>query len=229
MSSARRRPGSDDCPYVRAAQRRGQPASNETIHELHALEMARGRHDFGKRTIERQSPLALCEVRGAHLAKQLRLLPVGTLWVGVIHPINVLDDREARRSKRVSEQKSARVSAVRGQARARELMMVIGRKGAAHNGACGGKVDRKLVRDRAMLDVGDAFRRQQRGKDMAILAGFARGQRREGADRKAEVESDAVKVARSDSGARQNKQTMLLASVSGVRPRLGGSRLRHDP
>jgi hypothetical protein len=51
--------------------------------------------------------------------------------------------------------------------------MVIGRKSAAHDGAGGGKMDRELVRDRAMLDVGDAFRRQQRGKDVAILASLA--------------------------------------------------------
>jgi hypothetical protein len=119
----------------------------------------------------------LCEIGRARLAKEFRFLSVWTLRVGIVHAIDVFDDGEARRSKRVSEQKRAGVGAVRGQAGARKLMMMIRRKGAADDSAGGGQVDRKLVRDRAMLDVGDAFRRQQRGKDVAILAGFARGQR----------------------------------------------------
>jgi len=92
--------------------------------------------------------------------------------------------------------------------------MVVRRKRAAHDGAGGGKMDRELVRDRAMLDVGDAFRRQERGEDVAILTGFARGQRRERSDRKAEVESDAIKVTRADAGARQNEETVLLHQLA---------------
>ena len=63
-------------------------------------------------------------------------------------------------------------------------------------------MDRELVRDRAMLDIGDALRRKQRGEDVAILTRFARRQRRERANGQAEVESDAVKVAGADAGAR---------------------------
>ena len=87
---------------------------------------------------------------------------------------------------------------------------MIGREGAADDGAGRGQMNRKLVRDRAVLDIGDAFRREQSGEDVAILAGLARGQRRERADRQAEIESDAVEVTRADAGARQNEQAMLL-------------------
>ena len=100
------------------------------------------------------------------------------------------------------------------EARTRELMVVIGRKGAAHDGAGGGKVDRKLVRDRAVLDIGDALRRKQRSEDVAILAGFARGQGSKRANRKAEVEGDAIKVTRADASARQNEQAMLLQKLA---------------
>ena len=93
-------------------------------------------------------------------------------------------------------------------------MMVIRREGAAHDGAGGGQVDRKLARDRAMLDIGDAFRREKGGEDVAVLAGFACSQRRERPDRKAEVEGDAVKVPRADAGARQNEQAMLLHQLA---------------
>ena len=75
-------------------------------------------------------------------------------------------------------------------------------------------MDRKLVRDRAVLDVGDAFRRQQRGEYVAVLTGFARGQWRERADGQAEIESDAIKVTRADSGARQNEETVLLHQLA---------------
>ncbi len=92
--------------------------------------------------------------------------------------------------------------------------MMIGRKGAAHDGAGGGKVDRKLVRDRAMLDVRDAFRRQQGGKDVAVLPRLARGQRRKRANRKAEVEGDAIEVTRADACARQDEQAMLLQKLA---------------
>ena len=70
-------------------------------------------------------------------------------------------------------------------------------------------MDRELVRDGGMLDVGDAFRRQQRREDVAVLAGFARGERGERPDRQAEVEADAVKVAGADAGAGQDEQTVL--------------------
>ena len=88
-------------------------------------------------------------------------------------------------------------------------MVVIRRKGAAHDRAGGGEVDRELVRDGRVLDIGDAFRREQRREDVAILAGFAGGERGERPDRKAEIEADAIQVTGTDSGAGQNEQTML--------------------
>ncbi len=75
-------------------------------------------------------------------------------------------------------------------------------------------MDRQLVRDRAVLDIGDAFRREQRCENVAILASFARSQRREGADWKAEVEGDAVKVTGANTGARQDEQAMLLHELA---------------
>jgi hypothetical protein len=40
------RTSADDCSDMRAAQRSGQPAWYESVHELHALDVARGRHDL---------------------------------------------------------------------------------------------------------------------------------------------------------------------------------------
>ena len=91
---------------------------------------------------------------------------------------------------------------------------MIGRKGAADDRAGGGEMDRKLVRDGAVLDVRHAFRREQRGENVAVLTGFACGERGERPDRKTEVERDAVEVASADAGARQNEQTMLLHELA---------------
>src|ERR1700722_14303198 len=195
---------------MRAAQRGGQTTGNQAIDDLHPLDMARRRHDLEKRGVERQRSLVFCEIGRARLAQQLRLLPIDALGVGIIHSVDIFDDRKARGAERVSEQKRAGVSAVNRDTRAWELMVVIGRKGAAYDRAGGGEMDRKLVRDRAVLDIGDAFGRKQRCEDVAILASLARSQRREGADRKSQVEGDAVKVTRANTGARQNEQTMLL-------------------
>ena len=60
-----------------------------------------------------------------------------------------------------------------------------------------------------MLDVGDAFRREQRREDVAVLASLARGERGKRPDRQAEIEADAVKVAGADAGTGQNEQTVL--------------------
>ena len=88
-------------------------------------------------------------------------------------------------------------------------MVVIGRKGAADDRAGRGEVDRELARDGRVLDIGDALRREQRGEDVAVLAGLARGERGERADRQAEVEADAVEVAGADAGAGQDEQPVL--------------------
>jgi hypothetical protein len=147
----------------------------------------------------------LYEVGGARLAKQLRLLPARALRVGVIHPINVLHDREACRSERISEQKRAGVGSVGRDARGGELVVVVGRKGAPHDRASGGKVDRKLVRYGGVLEVGHAFRREQRREDMAVLTGLGRGERGERPNRKTEVQADAVEVTGADARARQDE------------------------
>jgi hypothetical protein len=46
LLARRDRPCADNCPDMRAAQRRGQPARHESVDDLHALKVARGRHDL---------------------------------------------------------------------------------------------------------------------------------------------------------------------------------------
>ena len=72
-----------------------------------------------------------------------------------------------------------------------------------------GEVDRELVRDGGVLDVGDALRREKRRQDVAILSGLRRGKWREPPDRQAEVEADPVEVAGADSCARKYEQTVF--------------------
>ena len=151
-------------------------------------------------------PCELCELGGAVVSRSnLRLLSVGSLGIGGVHPVHVLHDREAGRSERVGEQKRARVGPVGRDARARELVVVIRRKGAPDDRAGRGKVDRELVRDGRVLDIGDALRREQRREDVAILAGLAGGKRGERPDRQVKIEADAVDVAGADAGAGQDK------------------------
>ena len=120
---------------------------------------------------------------GARLPEQLRLLPVGTVGIGGVHPVHVLHDREAGGSQRVGKQKCAGVGPVERDARGRELMMVIRRKGAPNDCAGRGEVNGELVRDGGMLDIGDALRREQGRKDMAVLPGLARSERSKRPDR----------------------------------------------
>jgi hypothetical protein len=75
--------------------------------------VARGRHDLEERAVERQRALELRELGGARLAEQLRLLSVGSLRIGGVHPIDVLHDREAGHSERVGEQKRSCIGPVR--------------------------------------------------------------------------------------------------------------------
>ncbi len=171
----------------------------------------------------------LGEVGGARLADQLRLLPAGAVGIGVVYAVDVLDDGQAGRAERVGEQERAGVGPVRRDARGRELVVVIRRKGAPHDRAGRGEVDRELVRDGRVLDVGDALRREQRREDVAVLARLARGERGERADRQAEVEADAIEVAGADAGAGQDKQTMLGQELAESRRRSGGSRRGRDP
>ena len=199
------RTSADDCSDMRAAQRGGQPARHESVHELHALDVARGRHDLQERAVERQRALVLFEVGGARLGKQLRLLPAGALRIGVIHPINVLHDREAGRPERVGEQKRTCVGPVRRDARGWELVVMIRRKGAPDDCTGRGEVNGELIRDSRVLDVGDAIRREQRREDVAVLTGLGRGERGQRPNRKTEVQADAVEVAGADARARQDE------------------------
>ena len=205
------------------------PARDQAVHDLHVLDVARVCHHLDQRAVDRQRAFMLGEVGGAGLAKQLRLLPAGAIGVGGVHPVDVLDDGQAGRAERVGEQERAGVGAVRRDARARELVVVIGRKGAAHHRAGGGEVDRELVGDGRVLDIGDALRRQQRREDMAVLAGLAGGERGERADRQAEIEADAVEVAGADAGAGQDQQAVLGQELAELVDDRAGSLRRRDP
>src|SRR5262249_35677522 len=90
-------------------------------------------------------PLSFRELGGARFAEQLRLLPVGSLGIGGVDPIHVLDDREASRSERVGDQKRAGVGAVRRDARGRELVVMIGREGAADDRAGRHEMNGELI------------------------------------------------------------------------------------
>src|SRR5262249_36108620 len=114
-----------------------------------------------------------------------------------------------RSSQRIGEQKCAGVGPVKRDAQGRELMMVIRRKCAPHDRAGCGEVNGELGRDCRVLDVRDALRREQARKDMAVLTGFACGERSKRPDREAEVEANAVEVAGADARTGQDKQTVL--------------------
>ena len=99
----------NDRSDVLAAERGGKAARHESVDDLHAVDVARGRHDLQECAVERQRALMLRELGGARLAEQLRLFSVGSLGIGGVHPIHVLHDREAGCSERVGEQKRAGV------------------------------------------------------------------------------------------------------------------------
>ncbi len=200
----------DDRPGVLAAQRGREPARNKTVHDLHARDVARVRHDLDQRPIERQRGLLhLRQIRKAGLAQQFGPFAVRPVGVGGVHTVDVLDDREAGGAKRVRDEERAGVGAMRRDARRRELMVVVRREGAAHDRAGRGEMDGELARHGRMLDIGDAFRREQAGEDVAVLSGLARRKRRQRADRQAEIETDAVEMARADAGPGQDQQPVL--------------------
>ena len=114
------RAGVNDRPDVLAAQRRSEPAGNESVHDLHALDVPRVRHDIEERAIERQRSLELRKFGGTRLPKQLRLFAVGAVGISCVHPVHVLHDREAGSSQRVGEQKCASVGPVERDARGRK-------------------------------------------------------------------------------------------------------------
>src|SRR5262249_23557662 len=96
------RAGINDRPDVLATQCRSEPAGNQSVHDLHALDVPRVRHDLEERAIERQRALEVCKVGGARLPEQLRLFRVGTMGISGVHPVHILHDREAGSSQRVS-------------------------------------------------------------------------------------------------------------------------------
>ena len=161
MHSGRARAGVNNRAYVLAAQRRSKPARNQSVHHLHTRDVTRIRHNLEERRIERQRALMLRKFDGACLPEQLRSLPVVSIWITGVHTIHVLHDRESRSTQRVGEQKCAGVGPVQRDARGRDLMMVIRRKGARHDRARRGEVNRELARDSGVLDIGDALRCKQ--------------------------------------------------------------------
>ena len=106
----------NDRPDVLAAERSGEAARHQSVHDLNVVDMTRGRHDFQKRAVERQRALVLRELGGAGLAEQLRFFSIGSLGIGGVHPIHVLHDRQPSRSERVGEQKRSGVGPVMGDA-----------------------------------------------------------------------------------------------------------------
>src|SRR6516162_4835393 len=54
VSSGRARASIYDRPDVLATQRRSEPAGNESVHDLHALDVPRARHDLEERGTEWQ-------------------------------------------------------------------------------------------------------------------------------------------------------------------------------
>ncbi len=141
-------------------------------------------------------------------------LPAGTLGVDVVESVYVLHDRKAGRSECVGQEKRAGIGPVRRDARDRELVVVIGRKSASHDGASRRKMNRQLVCDRRMLNIRDALWSEQRGENVTVLAGLARRERGKRSDRQAQVEADAVEVARTDSGTGQDQHAMLRKKPS---------------
>jgi hypothetical protein len=63
------RAGVNDRPDVLAAQRGSEPARHESVHDLHAFDVARGRHDLEQRAVERQRALELRKIGAACLAE----------------------------------------------------------------------------------------------------------------------------------------------------------------
>jgi len=102
----------DNGPDMFTAQRGGKPARHESVHDLHALEVARGRHDFEECAVDRQSARLHYEIGGARFANESSRRSVGSIWIGVIYTVDVLHDREPSGSKCVGDKKCTRVRAM---------------------------------------------------------------------------------------------------------------------
>ena len=88
-------------------------------------------------------------------------------------------------------------------------MMMVGGESASYDRASRRQMNRQLVCDGRMFDIGHALRREQHSEDMAVLAGFARRERGNRSDRQPQVKTDTVEVARTDSGTGEDKHPML--------------------
>jgi hypothetical protein len=93
-------------------------------------------------------------------------------------------------------------------------VVMIRRKSAADDRAGRHEVNGELTSDRRVLEVGDALWREQKREDVAILAGFARGERGDRPDRQAEIETNTVDMAGADACAGQNEQTVLGQEIA---------------
>jgi hypothetical protein len=77
----------DNGPDMFTAQRRGEPAWYQSVHDLHALQVARGRHDFEQCTVDWQRARPCREVGDARFANELRRRSAGSMWVGVVDTV----------------------------------------------------------------------------------------------------------------------------------------------
>jgi hypothetical protein len=51
----------NDRPDMLAAERGGEAARQESVHDLHAFNVARGRHDLQQRAVERQRAILILQ------------------------------------------------------------------------------------------------------------------------------------------------------------------------
>jgi len=145
--------GAHDCADVFVAQCGSQPPWHEAVDDLHVLDVAGIRHHFEHGGVKGLGAHVLDEFGGTDVVQQLRVLAIGAIGVAAIHSVHFFHDSEAGGAECVGEQEGAGIGPVRGDARGRKLMVVIGREGAADHGAGGGE----LAGDGGMLDVRDAL------------------------------------------------------------------------
>jgi hypothetical protein len=92
-----------------SAQRRGKPAWNESVHNLHALEVARGCHDVEECAVDRQGARAPREVGGARFANESSPRSRDRVRIGIVHAVDILHDGESSGSKCIRDEKGTRV------------------------------------------------------------------------------------------------------------------------
>ncbi len=144
------------------------------------------------------------------------MLPVCSLGVCRINTIHVFNDRESCRAEGIGQKECTCVSTVRGNARTWEFVVVVRRKGASDHGAGSREVNRQLVGDCRMLDIGNTFWCKEGSENVTILAGFAGCERCQRTDRQAKIETNAVQMAGSDASTGQDKQTMFRKELANL-------------